>query len=122
MRLRTALFALSMCLGLACSPTQEDATVIDEKATVGPNDLTPDSAADLLGSSTQSKGGLTCNNSWGSKQGSTSCTGSRGRGVKWRLRVRCSLQSDYTGPWNFGPGSDAFGCTIGVQSASVVWG
>lgn len=74
----------------------------------------------FAGESTQSKDGLTCHNTWGGKTGSTQCTGASG--VKWRLRVRCSWQPDYTGPWNYGPGSDSFKCNHGVQSAAVVWG
>jgi hypothetical protein len=78
----------------------------------------PDGLA--AGSSTQSRGGLTCKNQWGKTKGSTSCAGKSS--VKWRLRVRCQFQPDYTGPWSYGPGSDAFECTARVQSASVQWG
>jgi hypothetical protein len=69
--------------------------------------------------SRQARNGLTCINSTSGKTGSTRCSGNRG--VKWRLRVRCSLQPDYTGPWNHGPGSDSFKCNFGVQNASVVF-
>lgn len=72
------------------------------------------------GGSDQRRDGLTCHNTWSGKTGRTQCSGARG--VKWRLRVRCSWQSDYTGPWNYGPGSDSFTCNRGVQSAGVVWG
>lgn len=78
------------------------------------------SDAFAAGKSTQSNNGLTCHNTWGKTKGSTTCSGNAS--VRWRLRVRCSFQGDYTGPWNKGEGSDAFECTFKVQSASVQWG
>lgn len=74
----------------------------------------------FAGESYQSKDGLTCHNKWSGDNGSTKCKGTNT--VKWRLRVRCKWQSDYTGPWNHGPGSDAFKCNHGAQSAGVQWG
>jgi hypothetical protein len=78
------------------------------------------SGAVAAGSSKQARRGLTCHNTWGNTKGSTKCTGNRS--VKWRLHVACQFQPDYNGPWNYGPGSDAFECNFGVQSASVQWG
>jgi hypothetical protein len=72
------------------------------------------------GHSTQSHNGLTCNNWWGNTAGGTNCSGARN--VKWRLRVRCAYQGDYTGSWQYGRGNDSFECNFRVQSASVEWG
>ncbi len=48
---------------------------------------------------------------------STKCTGNKT--VKWRFKVRCQFQSDFTGTTYTGTGSDGFECTFGVQGASV---
>ncbi|SDM98091.1 hypothetical protein [Allokutzneria albata] len=80
-----------------------------------------ESGAARSGTTSQSKNGLTCTNKWYNTSGGTNCagTGSAATKQKWRLRVRCSVQPDYTGSWQAGPGSDRFECRTSVQSASV---
>lgn len=120
MRLQPALFTLVIgALGIACSPTPEDATSTPEETTA--KALAGDSEASLLnGKTTQTHNGLTCKNSWGETGGTTHCSGNSR--VKWRLHVACAFQSDHDGPWNYGTGSDAFECFYQVQTASVRWG
>jgi len=74
----------------------------------------------LAGSGSSSHNGLTCNTSWHNTWGGTSCHGSPH--PKSRLHVACAFQSDYSGSWHYGPGSDGFECNFSVQSASVQWG
>ena len=74
----------------------------------------------LAGSGSSSHNGLTCNTSWHNTWGGASCHGDPN--VKWRLHVACAFQSDYTGSWHYGPGSDGFECNFSVQSAGVQWG
>jgi hypothetical protein len=68
----------------------------------------------------QSRNNLTCRNSWYNTYGGTSCAGNPNQ--KWRLRVACQMQPDYTGRWNYGSGSDGFQCSWAVDNASVEWG
>jgi hypothetical protein len=68
----------------------------------------------------QSRNKLTCQNSWYTTYGGTSCAGNSTQ--KWRLHVACQMQPNYTGGWNYGPGSDGFECSWAVDNASVEWG
>ncbi len=90
----------------------------DEQSDLRNEEVTGEASAALT--TTQKHNGVTCNNSVSGKTGSTRCTGNSA--VKWRLRVYCSWQGDYTGPWNYGKGSDSFTCNRSVQGANVVWG
>ncbi|UOX85857.1 hypothetical protein MUY14_29280 [Amycolatopsis sp. FBCC-B4732] len=74
----------------------------------------------MSGSSTQSRGGLTCHNQWFNTLGKTNCVG-HGR-QKWRLKLTCQLQGDIYGNWQYGPGSDQNECTFRVTGASINWG
>lgn len=74
----------------------------------------------VSGSSTQSRGGLTCNNQWFNTLGKTNCTGSGSQ--QWRLKLTCQFQGDIYGNWQFGPGSDQNECNFRVSGASINWG
>ncbi|GAA4028773.1 hypothetical protein GCM10022247_62270 [Allokutzneria multivorans] len=69
------------------------------------------------GKTDQSMNGLTCVNEWFNTYGGTKCTGAADQ--MWRLHVACSTQTDYTGGWHTGPGSDGFECKFQVQTTSV---
>ncbi|WP_143261414.1 hypothetical protein [Allokutzneria sp. NRRL B-24872] len=73
------------------------------------------------GRTDQSMNGLKCVNEWFNTYGGTKCAGSGAAATEqmWRLHVACSTQTDYTGGWHTGPGSDGFECKFGVQSTSV---
>jgi hypothetical protein len=77
-------------------------------------------AAARRGGHDGSRRGTLRNRWWGNTAGGTNCSGHRN--VKWRLHVACAYQGDYTGSWQYGPGSDSFECNFGVQSAGVQWG
>ena len=72
------------------------------------------------GSGTTSRGGLTCNTSWRNTWGGANCHGKSKQ--KWRLKVACAFQTDYTGSWHYGPGRDSFECNFSIQNANVQWG
>jgi hypothetical protein len=67
----------------------------------------------------QTDNALSCESSWYNTFGGTTCTGNPHQG--WRLHVKCWGQGSYTGPWNWGAGSDGFECTWSVTHASVEW-
>lgn len=74
----------------------------------------------LSGHTSSSHNGLTCNNNWYNTYGGSTCSGNTT--TKWRSHVACASQSDYTGQWHYGAGSDGFECTFSVQNSSVEWG
>ncbi|GAA2683498.1 MULTISPECIES: hypothetical protein [Actinosynnema] len=74
----------------------------------------------MAGSSTQSKGGLTCNNQWFNRLGKTNCTGDGSQ--KWRAKLDCQAQPDIYSSWQYGKGSYQGECNIRISSVNIIWG